>query len=156
MKAIRFVLILMACFGGFAGSAASRILPAAKGVFPRVSMDASLRAGKSPRLPNAVLNDGATIRVLVVYTQAARTDAGGESQIQALIHKAVGDLNQSFINSQVPAQVVLASTAEVVYVEKEDMGAVLNVLENPTDGFLDEVHTWRSESFADLVSLVVS
>ena len=72
------------------------------------------------------------------------------------IGEALDLLNTSFANSAVNAQVVLAGAEEVVYAEKEDLGQVLIDLKEPLAGGMDEVHTWRNERFADLVTLVLS
>jgi peptidyl-Asp metalloendopeptidase len=101
-------------------------------------------------------DDGNTIRVLVVYTQAARLAAGGVNQIENHIQQAAGKTLQSFIESEIEIDLVLAGMREIAYAETGDLGADLNALQNPADGIIDVVHAWRDDEFADLVSLVVA
>jgi hypothetical protein len=114
-------------------------------------------AGKLP-VSSAATEQAPVIRVLVVYTTAARVAAGGKTQMENRIQAAMDLMNQSFTNSQVNARVLLAGTAEVDYGEtlEMDLGAALGALQNPTDGQMDEVHALRDLHYADLVNLVTS
>ena len=67
----------------------------------------SIRPGSSLQAASAApQDDGTTIRVLVVYTPAARAAAGGVTQMETEIGEALDLLNTSFANSAVNAQVV--------------------------------------------------
>lgn len=104
----------------------------------------------------APLEDGATIRVLVVYTRAARVAAGSVSAIESHIQEAVRRTNQSYQDSGIAQSLVLAGSREIVYSESGDLGTDLMALGNAAHPELGVVHTWRNQDFADLVSLVVS
>lgn len=104
----------------------------------------------------APLADGATIRILVVYTQAARVAAGSVSAIESRIQEAVRRTNQSYQDSGIAQSLVLTGSREIVYSESGDLGTDLMALGNAAHPELGIVHTWRDQDFADLVSLVVS
>src|SRR4051812_32577754 len=92
--------------------------------------------------------------LLVVYTAAARSAAGGASAIQSQIEAAVLEANVTLVNSRVSARVRLVGTAEVAYQESGSLWNDLSRLRNPNDGLMDEVHVFRDEVGADLVCLV--
>ncbi|MDB5105867.1 MAG: domain containing protein [Fibrobacteres bacterium] len=100
---------------------------------------------------------GATpvIDILVVYTPAAAAGSGGEAAMLSKIDKAVAEVNNAFINSQINAKVNLVRAQQINYTEATDMGTDLGRLQNKTDGFMDDVHALRDTYKADVVSLVV-
>lgn len=100
-------------------------------------------------------DDGAVQDVMVVYTAVARQAAGGTAAMQTLIDLGVAITNETYRNSQVQQRVWLVHTAEVNYAETGNSNTDLQRLRNPSDGFMDEVHTWRDEYHADYVSLVL-
>jgi hypothetical protein len=102
-----------------------------------------------------VADDGSMIDVMVVYTAAARTGVGGTVAMENLINLAMTETNQSYLNSGIAQQVNLVHTAEVSYTETGDIGVDLTRLQNPSDGYMDNVHTLRDTHMADLVSLFV-
>ncbi len=116
-----------------------------------------LQHGIDPQAASAItLDDGTTIRVLVLYTPAARDALGGVQQIQTQIEEAISLMNLSFANSAINAQVVLAGVEEAAYTQSEDdLGTMLGYLTNPADGIMDNVHLLRNQNYADLVNLVV-
>jgi hypothetical protein len=95
-----------------------------------------------------------TIDSLVAYTAQARASAGGTAAIEALIILAVEETNQAFANSLIEAQLRLVHMGEVPYVESGDMSTDLWRLRETGDGHIDEVHTWRDDFGADVVSLI--
>ena len=100
--------------------------------------------------------DGSVIDILVVYTHAARTAEGGRDRIRALIDLMIAQTNLAFRYSGVITQLNLAHTAEVDYSVAENPDIAVSVLEDPSDGHLDELHPMRDRHAADLVALVVT
>jgi len=102
-------------------------------------------------------NDGITARVidvLVCYTTAARDGAGGTPAITAEILNAVGISNQSYSNSLINFRIDLIRPVEIVYTESGNGKTDRDRLQNPTDGFLDNVHNIRQTEAADIVVLL--
>ena len=116
--------------------------------------DALTGAAAPGSAPAVAIDAGALIDVMVVYTTAAKNANGGQTGIEALITLAVTLVNQAFTNSQINTQFRLVRTGEVTYTESGNYNTDLSRLRSPTDGFMDEVHGWRDQSKADLVSLI--
>ena len=95
------------------------------------------------------------IDVLVLYTRAAAAYAGGNASIRVKVELLFGETNTAFRNSGVSAR-VSGWARPVSYVESQDVGDDLDLLTEPYDGFLDEVHAMRSDLGADLVHLLVA
>ncbi len=113
-------------------------------------------AGQTPADAAATLSDdGSFVDVLVVYTPAARTAAAGYGSINALINLAVSESNTGRSNSQVTHQLRLVHQAEISYTESGSINSDLTRLANNGDGFLDSVHTLRSQYAADVVVLII-
>ena len=94
-----------------------------------------------------------TIDVAVVYTPAARADAGGTAAIEAEIDLMVAETNQAYETSGVRHRLALVARSEVQYVETW-LQDNLRRLADPSDGYMDEVHAMRDRTGADLVHLV--
>ena len=94
-----------------------------------------------------------TIDVAVVYTPAAREEAGGAAAVEAVIDLMIAETNQAFEASAVRARVALVARSEVQYTEAGDFRDI-DRLADPTDGYMDEVHAMRDRTGADLVHLV--
>jgi len=104
-------------------------------------------------------NDGITARVidvLVCYTTAARDGAGGTPAITAEILNAVGISNESYSNSLINFRIDLIRPVEIVYTESGNGKTDRDRLQNPTDGFLDNVHNIRQTEAADIVVLLTN
>ena len=95
-----------------------------------------------------------TIDVAVVYTPAARKAAGGTAAIEAVIDLMIAETNQAYTTSGVRHNMALVARSEVPYAETGDSSTDLDRLRAPSDGHMDEVHTLREESQADLVHLL--
>jgi len=98
------------------------------------------------------LDDGSTIDILVVYTSAAASDS---SNIASEIQLAIDGTNQSYINSGINQRVQLVHSAQIDYTETANSSTDLSRLQNPSDGYMDNVHTLRDQYCADIVSLWV-
>ena len=104
---------------------------------------------------SAASSDVSEIDVLVLYTRAAAAYAGGEASMLAEVERLFGETNTAFRNSGVSARVG-GWARPVSYVEAQDVGTDLDFLQGSLDGYLDEVHSIRSDLGADLVHLLVA
>jgi hypothetical protein len=95
------------------------------------------------------------IDIMVVYTAAAVTGAGGDAAMRARIDKAVAEINTAFTNSKINTSVKLVRAQQINYGESGNLGTDLSRLAGTTDGYMDDVHALRSTYKADLVSLIV-
>ena len=101
-----------------------------------------------------------TIDVLVVYTAAAVTGAGGTAAMTSLIQLAIDETNQSYANSNITQRVRLVHSQQVTYTETGNLcdgtgNSDLYRLQNSSDGYMDSVHTLRDTYEADIVVLLV-
>jgi hypothetical protein len=96
-------------------------------------------------------DSGSTIDLLAAYTPAAAQMLGGDLQARLAIEGAVGLANLSYANSGVTFRVRLVGIVPTAYVEQGFND--LSRLQNPSDGFMDELHPLRDALAADLVSL---
>ena len=104
----------------------------------------------------AILTDPCdVIDIMVVYTSAAKSAAGGHAAIQAKIYQGIGDANTTFIASNLNMRIHPVHLAEVSYMESGDVFMDRNRLQNPSDGIMDNVHILRDTYCADEVSLIV-
>jgi peptidyl-Asp metalloendopeptidase len=94
------------------------------------------------------------IDVMVVWTSAARNAVGGRDPMLSRITLAVAETNTAYTNSQVNQDIDLVYAEEVVYTESGSSSTDLGRLRSTSDGFMDEVHAWRNQYGADLVSLI--
>ena len=130
---------------------------------PKIAPPGSLAAGPKGASANAspepagdvvAADDGSIIDVMVVFSPAARTAAGGLAAINNLIVLGMSETNQGYANSGVIQRVRLVHTAEVAYTEDTSgPGAFDNALAAVTNGNIANVHTLRNTHGADLVSL---
>ena len=107
-------------------------------------------------LESRQLLSAAVIDLLIAYTTAAKTAAGGASAIQSQINKAVADANQVLSNSLIDLTLRLVHSEEVSYSESGSLATDLGRLQDPADGQLDTIAAMRDAWGADLVSLFVA
>lgn len=105
------------------------------------------------RSPRAVTDD--VIDVMIAYTSAARTSAGGTSEIEAMCLLAIADSNDALANSEIDGQFRLVHTEETSYTESGNYLTDLGRLQATADGFMDSLHTSRSTYGADIVALLI-
>ncbi len=106
--------------------------------------------------PPAPADDGATFDVLVVYTAAARTAAGGsDAAVLARINLGITETNTAYANSGVIPRLRLVGAEAIDYIESGNLSTDLSALTGSGDGQLDAVHARRNALGADLVKLVV-
>lgn len=107
----------------------------------------------------------AEIDLMVVYTPAAKTEADQNfSGINTLIAQVITESQQAADNSDVLVDFRLVHSAEVNYTEVNSAATNLSrLIVSPTfnpwqdpdfDGYMDEVHDWRDDFGADLVTLL--
>lgn len=101
-------------------------------------------------------DDGSLFDLLVVYTPAARTAAGGTAAIEAIVDLAVANTNLAYQNSLIHPRVRLVGVSEVNYVESGSGNTDLQRLSTHGDGYIDEVHALRDELKADLVCMITN
>ena len=126
------------------------------GPFVEVSSPPLADAGFHPSSIPPILADPITntiVDVMVAYTTAARTGAGGVIGMNTTIDLAIAEANTAFANSLVPITLNLVFRGEVTYTETGNAGTDLSRLQSPTDGHMDAIHTWRNQYGADLVCL---
>lgn len=104
--------------------------------------------------PRIVLSNPYVIDLLVVYTQQAKIERGSDANIQSLISDAVNTTNQALYNSQIPITIRLVHTQQIDYTTSGDLYTDRTRLQDPADGFLDDVPALRNQWGADLVSLI--
>lgn len=112
-----------------------------------------------PTLPNPLAvtcstDPPADIDAMVVYTTASRAAAGGQDAMEATIYLAIEDANTAYVNSNITQRLRLVHMEEVSYTESGFLIDV-NRLQNPTDGFLDNVPILRDTYAADVVGMIV-
>jgi hypothetical protein len=96
------------------------------------------------------------IDVLVVYTDAARGEAGGKDAMTLLIESAVRSTNRSYRKSGVTQRLRLVHTERVEYAESTRLDTDLERLVNTSDRFLKYVPETRDTYAADVVVLIVT
>ena len=105
-------------------------------------------------------DSGSTIDILVAYTPAARSAAGGTAAMQSLVALSVSETNTGYSQSQVSQRIRLVHSTEVAYTESSNTDAGwstdLSRLRSKTDGFMDSIHTLRDQYAADLVVLIIA
>lgn len=95
-------------------------------------------------------NETTSIDVMVVYTPAAQA---WSSNINNTIATAMARSNTAATNSNLGIIFHLAYSGLVNYTESGS-STDLGRLRNPTDGFMDEVHTLRNTHAADMVAIL--
>jgi len=94
------------------------------------------------------------IDILVAYTPAARTRAGGTNGILALIKTGIADTNRAFSDSGIGLRVRLVGTLALTQNETSNFSGDLAALRSTSDGKWDQVHSERNRLGADQVTLV--
>jgi hypothetical protein len=101
----------------------------------------------------AACDTGKPVDVLVLYTAAAKTAAGGKAAIEGQIAAAFSSANLAYQNSAMGARITPVMVLETDYVSA-DFGTDLERLASPGDGQLDWAHSLRDVTGADMVALI--
>ena len=124
---------------------------------PPIAPDVSAGGVAPAPAPPPAVSDGPTMDVMVVYTPAARAAAGGVAAINSLVDLAVANANTAYSNSGVIQRLRLVYRGEVSYAENPaSISTDLVRLQDPSDGYLDQVHTLRNTYAADFVSMLTA
>lgn len=104
--------------------------------------------------------DGDKIDVLFTYTANALAQAGSVAAITAIAQGAINNVNTELSTSGVAGLTFrMVDIRQVTYDEfaGNPQGVDhLTRLSDPSDGYMDIVHTWRDQDAADVVSLIVA
>ena len=107
-------------------------------------------------------DDGSTIDVMVLYTPAAESSAGGADAIAARINASISETNTSYANSGILQRLRRVHAARVTYTEHNELATDLDILTNhdgsdPISTPLgDAAAALRDVHGADLVVLVTA
>ena len=99
-------------------------------------------------------DDGSVIDVLVVYPSVVRRSQGGHRFMRTLIERDVALANEAYRASGATQRLNLVAAVEVEYKEAEREASAFRLfdhLNNPSSGYMDEVHALRDAYAADLV-----
>ncbi|MCX6564654.1 MAG: M12 family metallo-peptidase [Candidatus Aminicenantes bacterium] len=94
------------------------------------------------------------IDVMLPYTPAARDYANAASGINNYVSLAMQLAQLGMDNSLTDITMRLVYSALIDYADTGNSNTDLARLQNPNDGYLDQVHTWRNTYGADLVHLL--
>lgn len=92
-----------------------------------------------------------TMKALVVYTSAAKSQAGN---ITALIDLAMSETNTGYANSSINGGIELVHSYQISYTESSSSATDTSRLAGKSDGYMDDVHAKRDQYGADIVLLV--
>jgi GNAT superfamily N-acetyltransferase len=98
--------------------------------------------------------DPVAITLMIVYTPAAETAAELVGGIDLVIAQAMERAQLTLDNSGVIVTMPLVHFGPVVYTESGDSEIDLDRLQDPDDGYMDIVQTWRDTYGADIVTLL--
>ena len=129
----------------------SRLPPCAGSPAPTPNLNQQARA--VPLNGLAACDTGKPVDVLVLYTAAAKTAAGGKAAIEGQIAAAFSSANLAYQNSAMGARITPVMVLETDYVSA-DFGTDLERLASPGDGQLDWAHSLRDVTGADMVALI--
>jgi len=110
----------------------------------------------------APADSGRLIDVMIVWTPAAQSAAGGLAAMNSLAQAAVDSANAAYRNSGIAQRLRLVHGQQVAYTERTSCPAggsvfdcALDDLTDFGDGQLENVHTLRDLHGADLVALLI-
>lgn len=95
-----------------------------------------------------------TLDVLVAYTEIAEAVVGGAEAMQSLVNLAVFETNEGYARSDALGRVNLVGLICTAYAEDGDLTALVDRLQDPADGYMDEVPAYRTLIGADIVELI--
>lgn len=101
-------------------------------------------------------DSGGVVDVFVAYTTLARINAGSVDAMETAIRGWVNESNDVYRDSESSVRIRLVGTDEISYNESGSFSNHLSRLASTSDGVMDDVHTWRSNTGADIVALIVT
>jgi hypothetical protein len=102
-----------------------------------------------------MVDSGAVIDVMIVYTSLAQTHAGGAAALTNLINLSVSETNTSYRNSGVAQRIRVVHTVQTEHVEVSDFGTNLSNLRAGTGTGLGGIAALRNQYGADLVAMLI-
>ena len=124
---------------------------------PIPDIDITKETQEAPALNDIILNgplDPVNIDIMIVYTPAARDWANSSGGgINNVIAQAMAKAQLALDNSNTILTMTLVYSSEISYTESGSSSTDLSRLQSTSDGYLDNVHTWRNQYWADLVVL---
>jgi hypothetical protein len=96
-----------------------------------------------------------TIDIAVFYTPQAETGGGGTAAINSLVVQAIQSVQSSLDAYKVRATINLVYSGKTSYQESASIELDRDRLQNPKDGFMDDVPKQRDRLKADLVALII-
>jgi len=103
----------------------------------------------------SVVSGAGPVDVFVAYTNLARVNAGSTGAMETAIYGWINESNDVYRDSDTTTRIRLVGTGEVPYLESGSYSTHLSRLAGTADGFMDDVHTWRDDTGADIVVLIV-
>jgi len=111
--------------------------------------------GNTPIARNAGgCDDGETLDVLIKWTPAARSQAGGDVAIRSISEASVAISNHVYALSGIDVRMRAVGYGETEAYDRDATDQVLYDLQSFGDGYLDSVHAERDAVGADLVALM--
>lgn len=139
--------------------------PSAQGRAPRAVTDAGAGDATKRSIPKSAdvpVDSGRLIDMMIVWSPAAESAAGGAMAMQSQAQAAVDSLNAIFLNSGVANRVRLVHRQLVAYTERSNCAAgaiitdcALDDITSDNDGIVDQVHDLRDQHGADLVGFII-
>lgn len=102
------------------------------------------------------------VRILMVYTDAVASATTANARASQF-DLTIGILNNDWARSQISGTATLAGTLQVAYSDDSvastgngNQSTALTRIADPSDGYMDSVHTTRDQTAADLVCLALN
>lgn len=99
--------------------------------------------------PEATIDSGDRIDVLVLYTTPVKNSLGGDAQAQVFAQQAIDSTNTAYRNSKIRQRVRLVNAQETAMAETGSLGTELTALRNDAGAA-----TQRNNFNADLVAMI--
>ncbi len=132
-------------------------LPSSPSIVPPLPSPTVSNAKKTSLPLSDIANDGNTvIDLLIVYTPAAATWAGGTAGINNVIAQAMSRAQTAMDNSHIAITFRLAHSTQISYTESGSSNTDIDRLQKTSDGHMDSVHTLRNQYGADIVTLMTT
>ena len=118
-------------------------------LFPECGGEIKGAEVKANLSPQAVIDSGDRIDVLVVYTTATKNNLGGDAQAQTLSQQAIDATNTAYLNSKIRQRIRMVHAQEYLYTETTSGSTDLSNLRNNVD-----IQNLRNTHKADLVAMI--
>jgi hypothetical protein len=122
----------------------------------------SWRSAPQDTIDLAPGGSGRLIDIMILWTPAAESAAGGLAAMQNLAQASIDSANSAFLNSGVAQRLRLVHHQQVSYTERTNCAGgtafdcALDDITDTGDGHMDDVHSLRDTHGADLVALFIN